>query len=227
MSRFTYTSNIELNIIYDVEKATKIVCFVQKNDKLIIENIKELSVAVYEFIIKESQKGNVKDNLVFQHVFSTFYGLNNAGLTDSFKKLYFVVFDECIDKGIFDIKYILNRLKDEKNRRGQRNMQFSFATKMIHTLDIFKPIYDNEIARLFDFKQPYGQKDFDEKLNTYINQYEQIKFTYNKIIEKKLLENVIDMFKLRFVKYNISDYKVLDFIFWTAEKEINNKKKAN
>lgn len=223
MSRFAYTSNKGLVLIYNKEKVNEVIDFVNNFQDLIIDNIQESSIAVYDFIIKECNKGDIKRNLVFQFIFSSFYGLNNAGLTNEFKDLYFDLFDSNKDKPVMDFKDVLYKLSQVKNHKGQNSLQFSFTTKMFHTIDSTYPIYDNEIASLFGFRQPYSQKDINIKISIYLDQYEQIKYTYNKMISDKLIKSAVDIFNLRFGKFSIPETKIHDFIFWSAGK-IKNKK---
>jgi len=107
-------------------------------------NITLESVDVYLFLKDEYKKGNIKDNTVFQFVFRSYYRLDNAGLTDEFKKRYF----ELLADKQTDLKTILWDLYEFPTRRNLKAVQFSFATKLLHTLDNNKPIFDAEVARV-------------------------------------------------------------------------------
>lgn len=79
------------------------------------------------------------------------------------------------------------------------------------------PIYDSEVAKMFGFIRPYTPS-FDKKLNTYLNQYEVIKNTYNEILNKNPLSKTSLCFDKKFKGYKINEIKKLDFIFWAAGK---------
>lgn len=221
MSRFVYTSDEGLVLLYNRNKTEEIVNYINNDQVKIIRNIQESSIAVYDFLSKEFTKGNIKSNLIFQFLFSAFYGLNNAGLQPEFKDLYFSILDSYKDKTHFeltDFKDVLLKLSVIKNRKGQNNVQFSFTTKMFHTVDNTLPIYDNEVASLFGLNQPYQEQDYDKKINIYIKQYELLKYTYDKIINENMIKSTVDLFNSKFGKYSISETKIHDFIFWTAGK---------
>ena len=218
MNRFTYDSTEGLVKLYNKDKVENIVGFIVGSQDKIISNLNESSIAVYDFLAKEYSKGEIKYNLIFQFVFSSFYGLNNAGLIPEFKEVYFKLLDKNRDSSDLDFNPILNQLLEIENRKGQKSLQFSFTTKLFHTIDPNYPIYDAEIASLFDFRQPYHQKDINKKIKAYLDQYSQIKYTYDVLVSEKLIDSAIDLFQSRFSNYNIPLIKIIDFIFWSSGK---------
>lgn len=218
MNRFTYTSDKGLTVIYREEKVKGIVKYVEEIYDKIIESLPKTSVPVYDYIQKEFKKGDIKNNMVFQYVFSSYYGLNNAGLTYAFRTLFFEIMNDSINEEKIDLNDVVLKLWEERNRKGKKSVQFSFTTKMVHTINNKYPIYDNQIAYLFGFRQPYHIKDFNKKMAVYSKQYDEIKYSYENILKRDMLGSIIGGFRERYNKYQISDIKILDFIFWQAGK---------
>jgi hypothetical protein len=114
----------------------------------------------------------------------------------------------------FDFANILQRLFEIVNHQRQNTFQFSFATKMQNTIKNNKPIYDNEVAKVFSFNRPRQGASFNDKLNFYLNQLQQINQTYTTIIDHNSLENIINLFDNKFQQNNLGQIKKLDFIFF-------------
>lgn len=205
-----------------MKKIEEIYNYININSDQIINNLKYESIDVYKFIQYEFLKGNIENNYLFQFVFRSYYRLDNAGLTEEFKREYFKLLEENRDKEIFDYEYALKRLYKIKNRKGQESFQFSFVTKLFNTIDNHMPIYDSEVVNVFGFSK-YMQRSFDVKIENYLNQLEAIKNVYHKIIDEGLLENTINRFNQKFIENNISEMKKLDFIFWSAGKIMRKK----
>lgn len=218
MNKFTYTNDEGLAVLYKEEKVKDIVEYVEETYDQIIESLPKTSVPVYDYIQKEFAKGDIRNNYVFQYLFASYYGLNNAGLTEAFRKLFFEVMDANSKEEVIDLNNVITRLREEKNIKGQKSVQFSFSTKMLHTINNKYPIYDNEIVCLFNLKQPYHIKNVAKKMSVYSEQYGEIRYSYERILKEDMLQVIISDFRERYYKYQISDLKILDFIFWQAGK---------
>jgi len=106
-----------------------------------LANLNQGSIDVLKFLQSEFYKGDVSRNQLFQFVFRSFYRLDNAGLTPEFKKKYFELMESSRGKQLFDIKIILcelekfPRTKEKKKGEEKGSLQFSFATKLMNTID--------------------------------------------------------------------------------------------
>ena len=67
--------------------ALEIVEMIKDNEDEMINRISYESLDVYMFLKKEFEKSDVRKNYTFQFVYRSFYRLDNAGLTEEFKKL--------------------------------------------------------------------------------------------------------------------------------------------
>ena len=191
------------------------------NDKsaLIIENLQEESIAVFCFIQDQKDNGSVTENKLLQFIFRSFYRLDNAGLTNTFKNRYFQLLEDSKSKDS-NLRKICEDLYEIKNHKDQNTLQFSFATKLINTLNPKLPIYDLQVAKMYAYKNLPTTKPFQERLESYMSFYEHLDSDYQKIFEKGLLQPAISKFDNKFEKYKdkICQNKKLDFILWSAGK---------
>lgn len=200
--------------------------FIENNSTEIIENIDIESVEVYNFLKSQFEISNVNENYLFQFVFRSFYRLDNAGLTPKFKIEFFRILEEIRNQKTFNFEEILKQLYNFPNRKGQNTLQFSFVTKMLNTIDNKMPIYDSEVAKMFNVSRPY-YNEFDKKLEVYLNQLNLIQESYEKIIKENLLPIVNEKFNQKFKNHNLEEMKRLDFIFWSSGKIKKNQENQN
>jgi hypothetical protein len=191
------------------------------NAHSIIRGIERESVDVYLFLREQFNKGPILKNHLFQFVYRSFYRLDNAGLTPEFKSEYFRLMDECRSSKCLDLRSLTKNLYEMPNRKGQNSLQFSFVTKLANTIDDDYPIYDSEVAKIFNFRPPSTYKTMDERLTIYLEFYDNLKNYYHELLNGNACETVFACFHER---YPDDDYsriprlKLLDFFFWSAGK---------
>ena len=183
-------------------------------EKEVFSNISLESISVYVFLKNEYEKGNIKDNTLFQFVFRSYYRLDNGGLGDDLKKKYF----ELLADKQNDLRKILLELYSIPNIRNLQAIQFSFATKLLHTINNNNPIFDAKVSRVFT-KRVSGSS-MEEKIDSCLEIYEFLKNMYSMLIVDEQIIILISDFREKFsVKKNdISDIKILDFIIWSLGK---------
>ncbi|SFG29716.1 hypothetical protein [Pontibacter chinhatensis] len=190
---------------------------INANAAAITENLAHESIEVHKYLMQKFSRTNAAEDLLFQFLYRSFYRLDNAGLTAEFKTAYFNIFEEERANQHPNIKAILQKLRNFKNKKGQENVQFSFATKLANTINNSYPIYDSEVARVFGYSRPLD-KDFDKKVDKYLLQFQHIREAYDKILAENLLKPTIELFNNRFQGHSLPEMKRLDFIFWSAGK---------
>ena|SRR3989344_2567941 len=191
----------------DLEIAEKI----YKRRKEVIENIDQESIDVYLWLKDAHEKGNIKNNFIFQFVFRSYYGLDRAGLSKAQKKKFF----ELLVKKETDLRIILRKLSELPNRQNQNTVQFSFATKLLHTIDDSKPIFDAKVSVVVH-KAVTGSS-VEEKIESAEKLYNDLENLYLGLIENEKVREVIKGFKSRFGlgPKNMTEQKILDFIIWS------------
>jgi hypothetical protein len=191
-----------------------------RNASAIIANIEAESLDVYLFLIHEYDRGDIRENRVFQFLFRSFYRLDSAGLTPDFKQAFFKALEEKRGQTEVDLDELVRRFyKDFPNRKGQQSLQFSFMTKLANMINKNYPIYDAEIARIFHFSAPYN-KTFDVRLKAYLTFYESMKNCYAELLNNQILIPVLSEFKKHYPQQadKIPFFKKVDFILWSAGK---------
>ena len=190
----------------------EIISIIKDKDEQIIKNFNRESVEVYVFLKNQFDNTRVSNNYLFQFVFRSFYRLDGIGISTEWKNKYFQIMQENKNKSEIDFKDILKKLYEFDNHK---KIQFSFVSKMQNLINPKFGIYDSSIRKIFGFSNVSNSK-YLERIDSYLEQYKIINKTYNKILEERTLDDIIQKFGKEF---DIDDkIKILDFIFWTAGK---------
>lgn len=159
---------------------------------------------------------------LFQFLFRSFYRLDSAGLTDEFKTRFFQLLQAARSSGEIDIGAVVRDLYRIRNRKGQASVQYSFATKLVATVNDASPIYDAEVAAVFGFRPPYAHEPFEDRLAKYSAFHKKLTTLYQSISETGRLLQARSRFRELYEvpPSAVSETKVLDFLFWSAGKRM-------
>lgn len=195
------------NVINEIEKYKEDVFL---NPRL-IDGLKK-----YIFLKKRFEDGQISDD-EFKTSFKNFYGLNNAGLTPTFKSRYFELLSESSKET--ELCGIIKSLYEIPNYKGIKTIQFSFATKLLHMFDNSRPIYDSKVASVLTLDNPYGLKG-NSKILWCDDTYKKLRYKYVELLNNKRVKNIISEMRCRFSdSRDISDTKAIDFILWLMPKK--------
>lgn len=193
--------------VIDLEIAEEI----YRRRKEIIENVDQEIIDVYLWLKNAYEKGNVKKNLVFQFVFRSYYGLDRTGLSEAQKTKYF----ELLSKKETDLKTILRELYELPNLMNRNAVQFSFATKLLHTIDNSKPIFDAKVSAVIH--RAVTGNGVEERIESAEKIYTYLENLYSRLAGNEKVQGVIKRFKSRFGlgPRSMTDQRILDFLIWS------------
>ena len=94
----------------------------------------------------------------------------------------------------------------------------SFATKLLHTLDNSKPIFDAEVSAVINKRVTGNIKE--EKIKSAKDIYAYLENLYLVLVGNEKIQEVIKEFRAKFSvdTKRITDQKVLDFLIWSLGK---------
>jgi hypothetical protein len=198
-------------------KTKEIATTIESNALQIVNNIDFKSISFYNFLKSEFVKSNVTENYIFQSVFRSFYGLDNVGFSEEFKRDYFKLIEKYRNQQDIDVENVFIDLHRIQNFKGKDAVVFSFVSKLICTIDDTSPIYDKEVCRVFSFTQPI-HKDLTTIIDILRNQLKLLQDSYKEMIHSNLIPKTFTLFDEKFSGNNLSMIKKLDFILWSKGK---------
>lgn len=186
---------------------------------LIMSNIdKDLDIRTYLNLLSRFRKNDVTRDTEFQNKYCRYWRLFGAGLSQDFRSEYFQLMEGLKGRALPSIREVtLNLFKVPSNSSGRKTLQFSFASKLLHTLDSHRPIYDSMVARFYGFSSPNPNNSFENRLQAFLSFYDFLVAEYNKVLTNRLLEQPITIFRNHFsVLDEYTDEKIVDTLIWRA-----------
>jgi hypothetical protein len=158
-------------------------------------------------------KSSSKD---FRFKYRKFFQLNAARLSEEFCSRYFALLEQNRSNEEVDPFNIVETLYEiPSNSKGTNAVHFSFATKLVHTIDRNRPIYDSMVAAFYFFPEIKPTWGKDKKISEYKQVYSFLGKEYARVLEQRLLADSIQAFRQKFaLGQSYSDIKVIDTLIW-------------
>ena len=175
----------------------------------------------YIFLVKTFPNVDVSKNEHFQNVFRRYWQLNQSRMSRAFLQSFFELLEgpKC-DKNISP-EWITRKLYAIPTQRQRQTVQFSFSTKLYHTLHPNAPVYDSSVEAFFFLprspaqKQKDVQQHLDRNLKRLLPAYEFLHREYARILQKGLLDQPIAEFRSRYdLGTAIAREKIIDTLIW-------------
>lgn len=162
----------------------------------------------YADILKAAQKKDVFSDAAFQHAFNTFYRVRrNAQWRESYYKLF-----EQAKKEHYSFADVIGCLYVETG-----NIEASFSSKMIATIDPNKPIWDQYVLQNLDLE--LKGKNPRERVENAILIYDRIETWYKEyLITEEARKNIAE-FDRWLPSYRwIPEIKKIDYLLWSKRE---------
>lgn len=156
---------------------------------------------------------DVSKNEVYKLIYSRYYGLRGAGLTETFSARYFEILEETKSSG-FNPVAIAQNLKEFPNRKGQLSLQFSFITKIGTTFDPNLPVYDSRLVELFGIRNSKIIRDYDERLHAHLDDLEEIRTQIDMCLKVRTFSDLVDRCNMGEPAGILPDPRLADLILW-------------
>ena len=189
---------------------------INKNCNAILSGLERINdVSRYLKIQRLSREVDVSIDKQFQRMYRAYWRMNVARLDDAFYARYFGLLERLKGTEITDIDRVVRQSLAASSSAGRKSLQFSFATKLVHTLDQRAPVYDSFVAAFYFFKGPSSGDAFDVRLEQLLGFYGFLRTEYARVIRDALLDVAIHQFHDRFPTNEVlPDERVVDFLLW-------------
>lgn len=145
--------------------------------------------------------------------FNAYYGVRR---NEEWRKAYYNFFEKNKNNKNITFEEIIRYLH---NNPKVQNVEPSFSSKMLATINPNKPIWDKYVLK--HLKIRVKEKDKDKKIKEAISIYKQIEEKYKEYLEDNNIKETINKMKKILSDERITDIKILDYIIWITEKEEN------
>ena len=181
-------------------------------------------VRPYVWLTRNLRDRSVSADEAYQREYSSYWGLNGAGLGKEFRDAYFCHLEELkrdSKPGVESVEAVARRLwKVPVNRSGRRSLQFSFASKLVHMVNPNLPLYDSRVEDFY-FLPPTSAS---EKLEAKMESYRFLVEEYDRVLTDGILSSSIQKFRDKFHPDSAcySDIKIIDTLIWKFAAVLRN-----
>jgi hypothetical protein len=185
------------------------------------QRLVESDIAPY-FALREMLVRNEKhERRLFRKQFAKYYGLNAAGITDTFKTCYFQLLFEL--KLVPDIpppyKELLLELYPIKRSKGDNILAASFVSKLIAMHDESRPLFDRHVSHFFGLDVPSaGPVEF--RIAGFVANLDTIRGHYLAWSKEHEFRSALAALKNRIPSLaSCHDVRICDFLVWTVGRQ--------
>jgi hypothetical protein len=183
---------------------------IEEHRERIVGTIPQRDVAEYDWFIENRIQAGSPD---YQSRFRKYWAMNAARLGTDFYRAFFGLLASADSKVTLE-SCCETLCKASMRRDGRQTIQFSFATKLLHTVDPRIPIYDSRVARFYFFLEPSSDMAQAERVEAYLRFHDFLKREYARVIDKEYLSSSIGLFRKRFESNYMTDEKIIDWLIW-------------
>jgi hypothetical protein len=167
---------------------------INRHAEVVVRSINDGSE--YEWLIEKVTPPIPSD---FRGRYRNFWSMNQSQLSPDFFETYFAALADAPSRPR-QIDHIVASLYEASTRKnGQKSIQFSFATKLLHMTDQHLPVYDSQVAEFYFFQVPTG-KSYEERLASLTSFYDFLKEEYARVLRDGLLKTSMQEFRREFPK---------------------------
>ena len=164
-----------------------------------------LGVDYYERIMCDAPQTNIATDKNFQKAFNAFYIVRR---NEAWRNVYYTLFEELKDKTP-TFEYIIRYMYEKTG-----NIEASFSSKMLATLNPNKPIWDRYVVENLGLK--LDGKNKEEQLNNAIRLYADIEKWYEVFLATEKAKECIKAFDEALPDYRwINPIKKIDCFLWS------------
>lgn len=169
-------------------------------------------LTTYNELMTGLRAGNVATDVAYQQRFRGFWAMRcSTGYGNAF---YALMEREKEHPDKVDPVAIARALHGHPTREDKRTIQFSFATKLAHTINPRLPIYDRMVARFYFLPQETGD-DAELKLAYYGKVFGFLCREYARIVRDGLLAPAIQTMRTALPALREqTDEKIIDWLIW-------------
>ncbi|MFH1969510.1 MAG: hypothetical protein ABIJ53_04235 [Verrucomicrobiota bacterium] len=190
--------------------------------RLINERIKDITKAFadpmrsgaleeYNWLCTALRDRNVSISGDYHRRFRAFWRMRCGG---EYGHAFFTLLERGKSLSELDPVSVARELYEYPTRGGRKTLEFSFATKLAHIVNLHLPIYDSMVSKFYFFIPP-DSINIDERLAHCGHNFTFLRTEYARVIDEGLLAPAIRAFRKALpAAAGHTDEKVIDWLIW-------------
>lgn len=204
--RGIFQKKLLLKKVIDPNPNSKILEKIRQNQSAIMEKLNPKVLATYCWLQDNLHKRNVAVDTEYRKKFSGYYRMRFV--SQEYRDQFFKLFEEIKSESSPSFRAVSQTLFQVDGKH-----EFSFITKMLHTIEPSRPIYDSQVDIALGIHR-YYQANFEEKLRQDEHILAQIAAAYRELASSPGMIELLAEFDKIIPGHTISVEKKIDFILW-------------
>ena len=204
--RGIFQKKLLLKKVIDPNPNSKILEKIRQNQSAIMEKLNPKVLATYCWLQDNLHKRNVAVDTEYRKKFSGYYRMRFV--SQEYRDQFFELFEEIKSESSPSFSAVSQKLFQVDGKH-----EFSFITKMLHTIEPSRPIYDSQVDIALGIHRCY-QPNFEEKLRQDEHILAQISAAYRELASSPGMIELLAEFDKIIPGHTMSAEKKIDFILW-------------
>ena len=179
---------------------------IHKNRDAILSQLDMNTLSVYHWLQDNLHTRNVAIDQEYRKRYGHYYGMRFV--SNEYRERYFQMME-----GLKNIPGVSFREISQQLYLVDQKHEFSFISKLLHTIDPSCPIYDSRVARVLGITR-YPKKDFQKVLKRDEGILDKLRNVYHQLETDSRLTELLIQIDQRTPDKPMSIEKKLDFILW-------------
>lgn len=205
--RGAFEKKILLKSVFGPNKDGDLVKLIVERKDDILNKFDNKMMETYRWLQEELYLRDVSVDQEYRRKFSSYYIMRYV--SREYRDVFFSVFEEIKNKPDISFRDVSYRLYDVDQKH-----QFSFISKMLHTINPHKPIFDSQVCEVLRLHRTY-QTSLEGKVRQDEDALAHIVKAYSDIKTSDEVRKMLVQMDSFTPGYQITDEKKLDFILWT------------
>lgn len=201
-----FEKKILLKEVYTLSDYQDLALKIQNNQKAIIEKIPPQMLNTYYWLQDNLYLRNVSSDAEYKRKFAGYYRMRFV--SQQYRDSFFSLFEAIKNDPDISFVDVARQLSQVDGRH-----EFSFISKMLHTIDPSRPIYDSQVDQALQIHRTY-LPNIDAKIRQDEEILKQISFVYRCLEAASEMVEPLAAFDRIIPNRTMSIAKKLDFLLW-------------
>ena len=201
-----FEKKILLKEVYTLSDYQNLALKILDNQEAIIEKIPPQMLSTYYWLQDNLHRRNVSDDAEYKRKFAGYYRMRFV--SNQYRDHFFSLFETIKNDAELSFADVAKQLSQVD---GQH--EFSFISKMLHTIDPSRPIYDSQVDQALQIHRIY-EPNMELKIQQEEEILKQISFVYQCLEASAEMAEPLAAFDQILPDRSMSTAKTLDFLLW-------------
>ena len=201
-----FEKRILLKTVVDPTKSDSLTERICHNREMILARISDSMIEKYFWLEEHLNRCNLAESEEFQRKFTHYYRMRFV--SKEYRHAFFTLFEKVKAQEEVSFEEVARQLYTVDGKH-----EFSFITKMLHTIDPSRPIFDSQVKEALQINRTY-EPNFEKRLQLDIGILNQISEQYQVLLTSAQIQELLAEIDRRSNPRKMSTEKKLDFILW-------------